>query len=483
MEKLDLTLYFITDSSGLSEEEFLGKVESALKGGVSVVQLREKERDTRAYIELAGKVHSLTRRWGVPLIINDRVDVAAAVQAEGVHLGQSDMPVRMARELLGPGRIIGATAKTEAQAREAFMQGADYLGVGAIYPSETKEKAVRTSVETLRCICGAVPIPVCAIGGLQAENLSILRGIPIAGICVVSAVMRAEHPGKAAEKLRKAYWKDVKPVRAVLTIAGSDSSGGAGIQADLKTMAMHGVYGMSAVTALTAQNTLGVRDILEISPEFLREQLDAVFEDIVPDAVKIGMVASPDLIDVIAERLYGYGAGKIVVDPVMVATSGASLISEEALERLKDRLLPEADLITPNLLEAEKLAGVKISSPEDMAAAAEAIGRRYGCAVLVKGGHGAGEADDFLWQEKGHEWLRAARISNPNTHGTGCTLSSAIASNLALGDSVSEASIKAKQYLTGAIRAGLDLGKGAGPLMHNYTLAGGWGERKRGTEQ
>lgn len=201
MKKIDTTLYFITDSTGFSENEFLYRVEEALKGGATLLQLREKEPDTRRYIHLAEKVHEITRKYNVPLIIDDRIDVAMAIDAEGVHLGQSDMPVKIARKILGKNMIIGATTKTVPQALEAYSQGADYLGVGAIYPTTTKVKTVLTSTETLDAICKTVPIPVNAIGGLNKGNIDILRGIPISGICVVSAIMKAESPRKEAEIL------------------------------------------------------------------------------------------------------------------------------------------------------------------------------------------------------------------------------------------------------------------------------------------
>ena len=201
MRKFDTSLYFITDSTGFSEEEFLRRTEAALQGGVTFLQIREKEKTTREYLSLARKVHELTRKYNVPLIIDDRLDIALAMDAEGVHLGQSDMPIDLARKILGPDKIIGATAKTVPQALEAWQQGADYLGVGAIYPTTTKVKTVLTSTDTLRDICNAVPIPANAIGGLNQDNIDVLAGIPIAGICVVSAIMKAEDPKKAAEEL------------------------------------------------------------------------------------------------------------------------------------------------------------------------------------------------------------------------------------------------------------------------------------------
>ena len=285
-------------------------------------------------------------------------------------------------------------------------------------------------------------------------------------------------------------------MKTVLTIAGSDSSGGAGIQADIKTMTMNGVYAMSAVTALTAQNTMGVTGISEGTPEFLRLQLDAVFDDIFPDAVKTGMVASTELIETIVDVLKKRGARNIVVDPVMVATSGAKLLRDDAIETLTSKLVPLATLITPNIPEAEILAGkalseasvrgaetkeasydpgksleiIRITNPSEMEKAAEIIGEKYGCAVLLKGGHSISDANDLLYKDGRITWFEGKRIDNPNTHGTGCTLSSAIASNLAKGYDVVESVKRAKKYISGALAAMLDLGKGSGPMMHNFIL-------------
>lgn len=259
-------------------------------------------------------------------------------------------------------------------------------------------------------------------------------------------------------------------MKTALTIAGSDSSGGAGIQADIKTMTANGVYAMSAITALTAQNTTGVTGIMEVEPDFLALQLEAVFTDIYPDAVKTGMVSSGELIRTIVEKLKKFDAKNIVVDPVMVTTSGAKLISDDAIEVLKSELLPLAAVITPNIPEAEVLSGMTISNEEDMIAAAKAVYEQYGCSVLCKGGHQINDANDLLYREGGYVWFKGKRIDNPNTHGTGCTLSSAIASNLAKGQVLDEAVEQAKKYISGALAAMLDLGKGSGPLAHNYML-------------
>lgn len=259
-------------------------------------------------------------------------------------------------------------------------------------------------------------------------------------------------------------------MKTALSIAGSDSSGGAGIQADLKTMQMHGVYAMTAITALTAQNTTGVRGIAEVSPEFLQQQIDAVFEDIYPDAVKIGMVPSAELIEVIADRLRYYGAGNVVVDPVMVSTSGSRLMKTDAIATLQRVLLPLASLVTPNIPEAEVLAERPIRSKEDMMEAAKQIGDACGCAVLLKGGHSIHDASDLLYEGGTYRWFEGKRIDNPNTHGTGCTLSSAIASNLAKGFPMETAVQRAKAYISGALAAMLDLGNGSGPMNHAFAL-------------
>lgn len=259
-------------------------------------------------------------------------------------------------------------------------------------------------------------------------------------------------------------------MRTALSIAGSDSSGGAGIQADLKTMTANGVYAESAITALTAQNTTGVQGIFEVTPEFLKLQLDSIFTDIRPDAVKIGMVSSAGLIGAIADKLTEYKAQNIVVDPVMVATSGSRLISEDAIGALKSRLLPLALVLTPNVPEAEVLSDMEIHSAEDMERAAELISGNYGCSVLIKGGHNLNDANDLLIHDGRKVWFNGRRINNPNTHGTGCTLSSAIASNLAKGYDLETSVERAKDYISGALAAMLDLGKGSGPMNHAFDI-------------
>ena len=270
-------------------------------------------------------------------------------------------------------------------------------------------------------------------------------------------------------------------MNTALTIAGSDSSGGAGIQADIKTMTCNGIFAMSAITALTAQNTTGVSAIMEVKPEFLKEQIKAVVTDIFPDAVKTGMVSSSALIKVISDSIKEYGLKNIVVDPVMVATSGAKLITDEAIETLKKELLPLATVITPNIPEAEVLFASKIQNETDMERAAKEISSKFGCAVLLKGGHSLNDANDYLFDAKsGNDgiWFYGKKINNPNTHGTGCTLSSAIAANLAKGFDLAESIRRAKAYISGALAAMLDLGQGSGPMQHNFDLKSVYAEGK-----
>ena len=256
----------------------------------------------------------------------------------------------------------------------------------------------------------------------------------------------------------------------VLTIAGSDCSGGAGIQADIKTITAHKMYAMSVITALTAQNTTGVYGIFEASPEFVGQQIDCIFSDIVPDAVKIGMVSNSRIIEVIVEKLIEYKAKNIVVDPVMVATSGSSLLVSDAIDALINKLIPIADLVTPNILEAERLCGFRIENEADMQRAAQKIAKPLFGGVLIKGGHMPEKSDDLLYANEKVKWYHAAKVDNPNTHGTGCTLSSAIACNLAAGYDMETSVANAKAYITGALKANLNMGKGSGPLNHCFAL-------------
>lgn len=457
-----LRLYAVTDRKWLAEGETLETVvETLVRSGVTCVQLREKHASDEEIISEGKKLNEICRKHHVPLIVNDRPDLAKKIGAAGVHVGLSDMGIEKARELLGEDFIIGGSAHNVEEALQAQKAGADYIGCGAVFGSQTKSDVTTLAKKELCAICEAVEIPVVAIGGITAENIKELTGTGIDGVAVVSGLFAAKDKPEMVRRFLKAF-----EMKKVLTIAGSDCSGGAGIQADLKTMAANGVYGMSAVMALTAQNTTGVQGIMEVTPEFAGQQIDSIFTDIRPDAVKIGMLSSGEIIHVVAEKLKEYQAEHIVLDPVMVSTSGHRLIQKDAEQSLKKELFPLAELITPNIPEAEVLSGRKIKNAQDMESAAEKIVEEYGCAVLLKGGHRINDANDFLCTGEKKVWICGERVENPNTHGTGCTLSSAIASNLAKGAGMEEAVQKAKEYLTEALKEQLDLGAGSGPMDH-----------------
>ena len=468
--KENMLLYAVTDRKWTGTKTLTEQTEDALKGGVTCVQLREKNLDSDTFLEEAIAMRKLCHSYGAVFIVNDNVDIAIQSKADGVHIGQDDMELNEVRKLVGDDMIIGVSAHSVREATEAEKAGADYLGVGAAFATDTKSDANTISHETIKAICDAVNIPVVAIGGISKENISELKGTGVDGVALVSAVYGADDIEAECRTLRNLSQKMTGTMNTALTIAGSDSSGGAGIQADIKTMSANGVYAMSAITALTAQNTMGVKSILEVTPQFLSEQLDCVFTDIYPDAVKIGMVSSSALIKVIADKLNEYNAENIVVDPVMVATSGSKLIADEAIETLKKELLPIAKVVTPNIFEAEILADMKIENAKDMETAAKRIYERYGCAVLLKGGHSINDANDLLYTIDECRWYMGNRIDNPNTHGTGCTLSSAIASNLAKRIPLERAVENAKEYISGALMYGLDLGRGSGPLNHMWVL-------------
>jgi len=465
----DMSLYLVTDRSWNTGKDLLEDVKTALQNGVSTLQVREKGIDDELFIQRANEMKVLAGQHQVPFIINDNLDVALAVGADGVHIGQSDGSVAEARAKIGKEMILGVSTRTVEEAMEAERQGADYLGVGAMFPTSTKSDASDVSMETLKAICQAVSIPVVSIGGISKENVLKMKGTQVDGVAVISAILGQEEVGEATRVLRKlADQLTGASMPKVLTIAGSDCSGGAGIQADLKTMAAHGCYGMSAITALTAQNTTGVYGVANCETDFVEQQIDCVFNDIRPDAVKIGMVSSTEIIKSIANKLKEHQASYIVVDPVMVATSGSKLLADDAMEALKCELIPLATVITPNLYEAELLSGMKIHSSDEMIQAAEKIGEFYDGGILIKGGHLEDCANDLLVQNGQITWFEGKRVKNPNTHGTGCTLSSAIASNLAKGFDVKTSIQNSKDYITGALEDMLDLGSGSGPLNHMY---------------
>ena len=470
-DKASMCLYAVTDRSWLKGRTLYKQVEEALKGGATFIQLREKELGEAEVLVEALELKKLCKSYGVPFVINDNVEIARACDADGVHVGQSDMETGLVREKLGKDKIIGVSVQTVEEAIMAQERGADYLGVGAVFSTNTKKDAEHVSYDTLKAICEAVHIPVVAIGGISKDNILELSGTGINGVAVVSAIFAQENITKATKELKYLSEQMLEKMpRKVLTIAGSDCSGGAGIQADIKTITVHKMYAMSAVTALTVQNTTGVYGVLEVDPTFVGQQIDSIFTDIRPDAVKIGMVSNSKIIEVIAEKLVTYKAKNIVVDPVMVSTSGSRLLSEEAIEALITKLLPLGRVITPNIPEAEVLCGFRIHTEADMIAAAQKIAMIVPTGILIKGGHLENIASDLLYFEGQAHWFKSERVNNPNTHGTGCTLSSAIACELAAGHSLKQSIQSAKAYVTGALKAGLDLGNGSGPLDHTYCL-------------
>ncbi len=483
-----LKLYAVTDSAWLRGRALSECVAEAIAGGATFVQLRDKGASTEELVFQARYLLPVCRAAGVPFVIDDDVEAALACGADGVHVGQTDMSCERARALLGPKAIVGVSASTVEEALRAEAAGADYLGVGALFATPTKPDADTVSVSTLRAICDAVSIPVVAIGGLDSHTVAALADTGVSGAAVVSALFAADDIVQAAADLRNAvdlaigsapfaYQRvEAMAIPSVLSIAGSDSSGGAGIQADIKTILSQGLFAQTAITALTAQNTTGVYGVVDIDPLFVEQQIDVVFDDIVPDAVKIGMVSQTAIIEAIARALVRRSARNIVLDPVMVATSGSRLIAEDAARCLVDTLFPLACVITPNLPEAEALVGSKLDTPQSVERAARALSELTPGAVLIKGGHVAHEgsrraADDYLLADGKGVWLRGPYIPTNNAHGTGCTLSSAIACGLARGCAVEDAVRAAKAYVAGGLAAGLDLGTGSGPLDHAWLFA------------
>ena len=543
-DRFDLRAYFVVGPDDTKGRPVADVVAAALRGGATFIQLRAKHADARELTAMAEAIAAVIAQAGkadtVAFVIDDRVDAAwqcreLGIKVDGVHIGQDDMAPEQARALLGPDAVIGLSAETlpHIKAANALSDGTiDYIGAGPLHYTATKPDAAAVEADGTKhalgiagaqLLCEASRYPVVVGGGVHADDVPALARTAADGWFVVSAIAAADDPERATRELVQAWTAvrgaarhgvaasaashpqsdvaaplqcgaamfDVKQSHGlppVLTVAGSDSSGGAGIQADLKTMLANGVFGMSAITSLTAQNTTGVRAVQNADPAILADQIDAVFEDIPPMAVKIGMVSSAALIETIADRLTAHQARNIVLDPVMVATSGAKLIDDDAVAALTTRLFPLATVITPNMPETEallaqtmqertseddtestRLLSEGIRTEADMETAARTLAKHFGCAVLVKGGHGIKDANDVLVEPDGTvTWFTSPRIDNPNTHGTGCTLSSAIASHLALGETLPQAVRSAKEYLTGALAEQLDLGHGAGPMDHAW---------------
>jgi hydroxymethylpyrimidine kinase/phosphomethylpyrimidine kinase/thiamine-phosphate diphosphorylase len=457
-------LYFITPAG--TDDCIVAAVRAALRGGVRVIQYRDKERSHQGQLELAQRLRLLCREAGATFLVNDSPALARDCAADGVHLGQGDGSVAAARHLLGTGKLIGVSTRTAGQARQAEKDGADYVGLGAIFPTGSKDDAELVGVARLREVRQAVKLPIVAIGGLGYGNAAEVIDAGADAVAVISAVAADPQPTLAARELALLFNRK-KPVGAtrILTIAGSDSGGGAGIQADLKTIALLGGYGMSAITVLTAQNTRGVHGVFPAPAAFVRQQAELVLDDIGADTIKTGMLYAADIVVCVAELLERSGLAA-VVDPVMIAKGGAALLREEAMAALRERLLPQTFLLTPNLPEAEALTGMRIGTLEEMEAAArqlQAMGARH---VLIKGGHRDGDATDLLLCGSELYRLPGERIATTSTHGTGCSYAAALATLLARGEALPVAAQRAKRFIDAAIRNALPLGGGHGPIHH-----------------
>ncbi len=457
-------LYLITPKG--SEEHILATVREGLRGGVQVVQYRDKERSIESQISLARQLVQICKEAGATFLVNDNPELAIESFADGVHLGQDDISVHDARKMLGPDKIIGISTRTVDQALKAEMAGADYIGVGSIFPTNTKDDAELIGVETLKKVRMAVKIPLVAIGGIGWMNGAEAIDAGADALAVISAIADDPKPALAAKELSLLFnRKKATQECRVLTIAGSDSGGGAGIQADLKTIALLGSYGTSAITVLTAQNTLGVNGLSPASAKFIAKQATAVLDDIGTDTIKTGMLYSEDIVTTVSELVNRYNLLS-VVDPVMIAKGGTPLLKQEAVVALRRDLLPRTYLLTPNIPEAEALTGLKIGTLEEMEEAAyrlQDMGPRH---VLIKGGHREDDAIDLLLAGKTVQKLAAERIDTQNTHGTGCSYSAALATMLAQGYPIIKAADASKRYINTAIQKNFQLGGGHGPINH-----------------
>ena len=456
-------LYLISDAADVQAEKIIAQ---ALRGGARILQYRDKQRPPEQRLEVAARLRRLCRETGALFIVNDSPQLARDCDADGVHLGQSDAGVSEARLLLGTDKLIGVSTRTVEQALKAQSQGADYIGLGSMYPTASKDDAVVVGVDTLRRVRKAVQIPIVAIGGIDREGTAELIAAGADAVAVISAVTQAPEPALAAREIALQFnSRHTFPRGRVLTVAGSDSGGGAGIQADLKTITLLGSYGTSAITALTAQNTLGVRSIHPAPADFVAAQLAAILEDIGSDTLKTGMLFNADIVAVVSRAIHRHSLIS-VVDPVMVAKGGAPLLEQEAVRAVRDLLLPETYLLTPNLPEAEALCGMAVRNLDEMEAAARKLQEMGARNVLIKGGHLAGEAVDLLLEGERLHRFSAPRIATTNTHGTGCTFSAAIATYLAQGRPLVQAVAAAKTFISTAIAGARPLGGGHGPVNH-----------------
>ena len=458
-------VYLITDQ----HENLLERVRTALRGGVNALQYRAKDKPYEDCLAEAAALQQLCRASNALFIVNDDIRLARDLDADGVHLGQDDGSVAAARNLLGPDKIIGVSTHTLDEALRAQADGADYLGFGAMYPTGSKMITQMPGTAGLAAVRDQVRLPIVAIGGISPGNACRVIEAGANAVAVISSVLSAPRPELAVAELRLLFNRTASfPRGAVLTVAGSDSGGGAGIQADLKTITLLGSYGASVLTALTAQNTRGVHSIHGLPPSFVKDQLQAVLSDLPIDVIKTGMLHTPAIISLLAEQLAEQPRLlPAVIDPVMVAKGGAHLLERDALTVFVQELLPQAYLLTPNLPEAERLLNRRITSIAAMEQAARDLQGLGAANVLVKGGHLTGpEAQDILFDGTTVHRFTAERIFTSTTHGTGCSYASAIASLLAQGEPLPEAVRRAKQFITNAIRLARPMGKGHGPVNH-----------------
>lgn len=482
MKKEALSLYLIADSCGRKNVDLLHVVQEAVRGGVTAVQLREKSASDLQRKELALALLPFLRARNIPFLLNDHIALAKEIAADGVHLGQSDPPPSRARALLGPKAVIGLTIEScESydsldQAEISDLGSVDYLAASPVFSTDSKLIATKPfGLVGLQKLRERSYLPLIAIGGIHSGNIESVAQTGVQGVAVLSAICFSHSPYQSAIALKKTLQissPEAKKLPRVLSIAGSDSGGGAGIQADLKTFQCLGCFGMSAITAVTAQNTLSVQEVFPLSPSLVSSQIDAVIDDIGLDAVKVGMVFSREILRQVVRSLKRLHHVPIVLDPVAAAKSGSPLLLPDAVALLKKELFPLATLCTPNLPEAELLTGKRISSREEMETAANELLKNTP-AVFLKGGHSqdAGIVSDlFMSRHEGSFWLTYPRVQTQNTHGTGCTLSSAIAAYLAKGFSVIHAVKAARNYLQGAIleNAVLAYGTGHGSVGHSW---------------
>ena len=458
-------VYLITDQG----DDLADRVRRALRGGISVLQYRAKDKGRELCLDEGGELRQLCRRFGVSFIVNDDMHLALALEADGVHLGQDDGSISSARELLGPGRIIGKSTHNLDEALQAELDGADYIGFGAMYPTDSKNVTHIAGTAGLAAIRDRVKIPIVAIGGITTSNACRVIDAGADAVAVISSVLSSPRPDISVAELKLLFNRTRPfPRGSVLTVAGSDSGGGAGIQADIKTVTLLGSYAASVLTALTAQNTRGVSAIHGLPPSFVIEQLETVLADIPVDVIKTGMLHTPAIISALAENLAEHPTLiPLVIDPVMVAKGGASLMDRDAVQVFNSQLLPLAYLLTPNIPETERLLGVEIRNESEMEQAARQLHALGAANVLLKGGHLTGShSSDVLFDGSECHVFTSERIFTSNTHGTGCSYASAVSAFLAQGEPLKNAVEKAKQFITAAIRLARPLGKGHSPVNH-----------------